>query len=117
MKIHPVFHVSLLEPKTKDTLQQLSTPDPPPPVEINDNLEFEVENILDSKVTNRQLRYLVKWMGYDHSENTWEKPENVENAKELVDQFHTKYPNKPKPKGHSEPSHKEGDNVRKSTHF
>ncbi|KAH0605094.1 uncharacterized protein H6S33_005076 [Morchella sextelata] len=48
MKIHPVFHVSLLSPKANDPLpgqQQLL----PPPVEIEGEEEWEVEDILDSR--------------------------------------------------------------------
>ncbi|KAH0609980.1 uncharacterized protein H6S33_012526 [Morchella sextelata] len=48
MKIHPVFHVSLLSPEANDPLpgqQQL----PPPSVEIEGEEEWEVKDILDSR--------------------------------------------------------------------
>jgi Uma2 family endonuclease len=37
--------------------------------------EFEVEKILEQ----RGQRYLVKWKGYPHSENTWEPKNNLKN--------------------------------------
>jgi len=48
MKIHPVFHVSLLRKYIDPTLVPDRTlPDRPPPVTIDDTLEYEVEAILD----------------------------------------------------------------------
>jgi hypothetical protein len=69
MKIHPIFHVSLLEPYQKSTIP-CRTFLPPPPVEIDNNLEYEVEKILDSRIRWRHLEYLVLWKGYDLSECT-----------------------------------------------
>src|SRR5690606_34027559 len=45
MKIHPVFHVSLLEPYHANSLRQNEPP--PPPIEVDNELEWEVETILD----------------------------------------------------------------------
>lgn len=39
-------------------------PPPPEPVEVEGEEEYEVEEILDSKVVGKGLRYLVKWKGY-----------------------------------------------------
>jgi hypothetical protein len=71
---------------------------PPPPVEINGELEFEVEAILDSRRSgNKGIKYLVSWKGYE--ERTWENPANVANASELVEGFHARYPRRPRPDG------------------
>jgi hypothetical protein len=48
MKIHPVFHVSLLDPYKPSTILD-RTQDPLPPVVVDDELEWEVEEILDSR--------------------------------------------------------------------
>ena len=94
MKIHPVFHVTLL-----DLYQESSIPGraqvPAPPVIIEDEIEYEVEAILNSKISRRRLVYLVKWKGYPDSENTWEPASNVKNASLLIKQFHARYPHKP----------------------
>ena len=62
--IHPVFHVSLLERFTPNTIPHRTSP-PPPPVytEGGSEPEFEVSRILDSKVKGRRrkLYYLVQW--------------------------------------------------------
>jgi hypothetical protein len=95
MKIHPVFHVSLLEPYHASTLPG-RVPDPPPPITVHNTLEYEVSNILDSKIMHRRLFYLVDWVGYDVSERSWEPAENLVNAQEKIDEFHQHYPNKPR---------------------
>jgi len=61
---------------------------PAPPVEINGELEYEVEQILDSWLHCGQLQYLVKWQGYTEEHNTWEPPTNLANAQDAIDQFH-----------------------------
>jgi hypothetical protein len=47
-----------------------------------------MEDILNSKVFNRQLQYLVHWHGYDVNENTWEPIKNLVNAMEKVHEFY-----------------------------
>lgn len=86
MKIHPVFHVSLLESVSKLVSPRASEP-APPPVVIEDHEEWEVEAILDWKRLRRKLQYFVHWKGFDISERTWEPEENLSNASELLRQF------------------------------
>src|SRR5260370_36332799 len=47
--VHPVFHISQLELAQPDPFPQRAQP-PPPPVEINGNIEYEASEILDSKM-------------------------------------------------------------------
>lgn len=71
MKIHPIFHVSLL--KRYKELNILGQRQPPPPmIEINDHIEFEVEVILDSRIRHERLEYLVHWYEYDINNCIWE---------------------------------------------
>jgi hypothetical protein len=49
MKIHLVFHVSLLKPYHAFTIPR-KTHEPPPPIVINGEQEYEVEKILDSRI-------------------------------------------------------------------
>jgi hypothetical protein len=94
MKIHNVFHVSLLEPYHESTIPNRIRP-LPPPIVVDTHEEFEVEDILDSKRSYGALWYLVKWKGYPISENSWEPATNVKNARRLVKAYHDKYPRKP----------------------
>ncbi len=55
-----------------------------------------MKDILDSKIFNCQLQYLVHWHGYDVSERTYKPIKNLSNAMEKVHEFHQCYPNQPK---------------------
>jgi len=86
MKIHPVFHISLLEPAPRDA------PEGPAP-EIDPELqiaEYEVERILDVAVRNRKLHWLVKWKGYGNEDNTWEPKENLTHCQTAMETFYRK---------------------------
>ena len=107
-RIHPVFHVSLLEPRIPPAEDR--TPQPIPPVEFRGVVEYFVENILDCKVKKRQFYYLVQWDGYPASHNSWEPLSNVQNSMELLQQFHRLNPTFPCPAGVR--ASLEGDNVR-----
>ncbi|HEV7737623.1 MAG TPA: hypothetical protein VGO47_09680, partial [Chlamydiales bacterium] len=99
--IHPVFHVSMLEPSTTNTIPSRTT-SPPPLVEIDDSLEYEVEEILDSKIDHRQqiqLQDFVQWSDYEGRPDkfSWIDASDLENSYELVSDFHQKYPDKSSP--------------------
>jgi hypothetical protein len=96
--LHDVFHVNLLEPFTKNTIPNRRQ-QPPPPIEIDDHLEYEVSAILDSRRHRNQLQYLVEWAGFEGTpeHQTWEPASNLENAAEYIRDFHRRYPLKPKP--------------------
>jgi hypothetical protein len=95
-QIHPVFHVSLLEPYHENQWEGRVQP-PPPPEEIEGELEYEVKEILDSKVVRGKLKYLVDWVGYGPEERTWEPVEAVENAPEAIAAFHRAHPDRTSP--------------------
>lgn len=99
LRIHNVFHVSLLEEYR--TREQGGRVHPPPLPELIDGaLEYEVEQILlheyhtiatkkskSQKKKITELRYLVKWTGYDVEHITWEPAENCQNCPEMVQQY------------------------------
>ncbi len=62
MKIHHVFHVSLLEFYHTSTIPR-RIHDPFPPIEIDGEHEYEVEEILDSKISNSNSNILFIGMG------------------------------------------------------
>ncbi|MBW0529800.1 hypothetical protein O181_069515 [Austropuccinia psidii MF-1] len=62
-KINPVFHISLLEPVKTATIPNRHQ-EPPPPIIIEEGEEWEVSQILDSKLKGIKLWYLVEWKGF-----------------------------------------------------
>ena len=64
MKIHPIFYISLLEPVAIDPLPGQVQPLPPPIIVDNQEIEYEVDEIVNSKVVEKILKYLVSWVGY-----------------------------------------------------
>jgi len=84
LKIHSVIHVSELEPYYKDNFGRKQ--EPPPPISINEEEEFEVEEILDVRKHYGKTQYLIKWKGYPLSDASWEPKSNL-NCPELIKKF------------------------------
>ena len=93
-RIHPVFHTDLLTPY-RETKTHGENYQRPPPELIDNEEEFEVEAVLDSRHfgRGRKLQYLVKWLGYPSSDNQWEDADKV-HADELVKIFQQHHPSK-----------------------
>jgi hypothetical protein len=89
--LHPVFNVVKLTPALADPVPRRRFPPPPLPEIIDGEEEWIVEEILDSRVMNRKLRYLVKWKDFGIEHNSLEPWDNV-HAPELVAEFHRKHP-------------------------
>jgi hypothetical protein len=99
MKVHDVFHASLLRPYTAASFPGQTMP-PPAPVETIDNgLEYEISRISDSRNNPRsgRLEYLVEWLGYEGTDEQagWEPKENLSSSMEYIEEFHEANPDKP----------------------
>ena len=89
IKIHPIVNISrvwLYKPQVEGQKKI-----PPKPVIIEGEVEFEVEKILNKRTVREKKKFLVRWKGYMAEEDTWENKENLENTKELVEEFKRKY--------------------------
>jgi len=60
----------------------------------NTALEWEAEKVVDSKLKDAKRFYLVKWVGYEHSENTWEPEVHLRNSIKLITEFDKAFPKK-----------------------
>ena len=89
IKIHPVVNISrvrLYRPQVKGQKKI-----PPKQVIIEREEEFKVEKILNKRTVRGKEKFLVRWKGYTVGEDTWKNRENLENAKELVEEFERIY--------------------------
>src|ERR1041384_1175447 len=91
LKIHPVFHISLLKPyyESPETFNRTI----PPTAEIiieNDipHEEYEVEKILDVKTYHKRKHYLILWKGYPLHDATWEPIKNLTHCQDLLKEFY-----------------------------
>jgi hypothetical protein len=94
--IHPVIHEEYLTLYHPPSFDIQRPPPPPPAVVVEGHIEHDVETILDSQTNCRRVQYLVKWTGYPREEATWESWGNVKNSPNLIKEFHTRYPTKPR---------------------
>lgn len=51
------------------------------------DIEYEVEDILMSRVDASSTMFLVKWKGYPEDDATWETIDNLENSSKVLDRF------------------------------
>ena len=96
-RVHPVFHEALLTPYRAPTYPSQRLPTPALPVIVEGDEEYEVDEILNSRMRAGKLQYLVKWKDYPNCTDwTWEPESNITHAPEAVKDFHLKHPNAPR---------------------
>ena len=95
MRIHLVFHISLLKPADLEMPIQENPPEIDPE---SQDAEFEVEEILDQQDIDGESHYLVKWKGYNSEGNTWEPEENLTHCAAKLRQFLQRNPQEANPR-------------------
>ena len=88
-KIHDVFHVDILTPYRETEFHGPNYNRPPPDL-VGEEEQYEVEQVLDEHNYGRwkKKQYLVKWKGNPDSDNQWLDAKDMENAQELIAEFH-----------------------------
>jgi len=76
-QLHPVFNVVKLTLALDDPIIGHKTKDHPPPIVIDEEAKWEVEEILNSCWHWRRFQYLIKWKGYGHEHNSWKSASGV----------------------------------------
>jgi len=89
VKIHPVVNVSSVRRYVGQVKGQRK--EQPAPVIIKGEEEWEVEQILNKRKVRGKDKYLVRWKRFTAESDIWEKRENLENAKEAIEEFEREY--------------------------
>ena len=79
--LHPFFHASLLK-----SYQGPPIPTDEPELDpvAGGEQDFEVEAILDSRLSRGRREYLIKWKNFDQASNSWEPLKNLTGCQDLV---------------------------------
>jgi len=94
-QLHPVFNVVKLSTAPEDPILGRKPQAPPPPIVVDGEEEWEVEEILDSRWHWRRFQFLVKWKGFSREHNSWEVVSDVK-APDLVAEYYRKHPAAPR---------------------
>jgi len=98
-QVHPVFHVSQLEPAPPNDIPNRLIA-PPEPVVIEGEDEYELAEILHSKIDRRRrcpLVFHVRWTGYEGTRNEYSDApaHDLEHSETLVQEFYDAHPSAP----------------------
>ena len=96
MSVHSTFGVNLLRKHPDNALPEQKN-EVPPPIIIDGEEEWEVEDILESRKHRNQLQYRAKWVGYEDTRQWWPATD-FQNASEKVREYHSKFPLAVKPR-------------------
>ncbi len=96
IRVHPVFAPEKLRLAHKTDPLPNQIPDPKPPEVVNDDIEWEVEEIVAVRLHYRKLQYRAKWIG-NEDDHKWYPAADFKNAPEKLMAFHRRYPDLPGP--------------------
>ncbi|KAF8749430.1 Chromo (CHRromatin Organization MOdifier) domain [Rhizoctonia solani] len=95
MKIHDVFHVSLLSAFKQDTEFDCTFTPLLPVITAEGEEEYKVDKFVDWAAEERIWKYRVRWKGYVPHEDTREPAKDLQHCKDKLRNFFANYPDAP----------------------
>ncbi|KAK3556357.1 hypothetical protein QTP70_007081 [Hemibagrus guttatus] len=95
-RICPTFHVSLLKPAHPSAGGSMACEEPPLPLDIEGSPAYQVRALLDCRLVQSHLQYLVDWEGYGLEERLWVDTTDILDPS-IAEDFHRDHLNKPAP--------------------
>lgn len=95
MHTHPVFSADKLRRAADDPFPG-QVQEPPEPITINEEHEWEVDRVLASRVPRKRVQYRVKWKGFD-DDDTWYYAHNFKGSPHLLRDYYSSCPDHPGP--------------------
>jgi hypothetical protein len=79
--MHNIFYVLLLKPYNRRSGNEFLGP-----VEVDDEQQYLVNRILETRGTHNNRQYRIRWVGYSEENDIWESEKNLEHL-ELFQEF------------------------------
>lgn len=95
MRCHNVFHVSKLKKWIRADTDFPGRSIPANPLsELDPDGEdsFEVDAVLDTRLRYKKRQFLIRWLGYDSSHDTWEPIECLKYCPDKLEEFLEEHP-------------------------
>ena len=93
--IHDVFNQELLTIHHEPEFKSQETPTLLAPDLINEEEEYEVEEVRGHRKQGKGVQYLVHWKGYGDEEDQWIPKHNMSHAQEAIEEYYKRFQEKP----------------------
>ena len=89
--IHNVFNKDLLTQCVELKFKGQHKEPAPPPVIINEEEEYKVEEVRRHRTQGQSMQYLVHWKGYGDEHDQWIAASGLPHAKKAIEDYWTRY--------------------------